>query len=522
MTSYRISTDAGWSREYSLQTLEQKLQRGVLDSYALCSADGGETTRLLSQVIAEARTPAETKSGDQTQRQLPQPAKKPSPKQISFLREVQSVEEDTESDEKSILPPLPADIPTPVVVQGSQNNVRDYSVRLPSSMLPDLSQLYSQAEQSLTEEDLEDTEDPGEVYSIPAQDAGTSDQGDEYLCGPSPEVFPESAIAAAAARVLARQEESQSVEPMPAAMSSPSVAPDEIEFSPADESGDDSGFILFRRNIRAAVMIAGLAASVFLIVWMAGAAAEEIVFRRFEGREASLLVLQNQSKLMKRQLSVMTQKLAAIDVSPDTEELKIRLDPVRPLLPPPAFASRSLTPEQKEAEDSLTERLGPYLRDQILSGETPGAETARAYAVHIHQLIGFADGYGPDRVDALHRVSELVKLSYLNHRGLIESANAERRVEGAAAVLAASQKGLHLVYPELATGDSSLQQVMESASSPERVQLLLIRYWYYRAARSATADRWLDTVRVLVDDADQAAINASLSEVNRLTFEQGD
>lgn len=525
MTSYRISTDQGWSREYSLEKLEQKLERGVIDSDALCSADGGETTRLLSQVIAETRVSSDTKSGDQTPRLLNRLAGKSGLKQISSRRDVQSV--DSESGEESILPPLPTDIPMPATPQSSQIDVRDLPIRLASTVLPDLSQLYAQAEQALTEEDLEPTEEQGEIYSIPSPDTHSSDGvensgGNEYSYDAPPELFPQSPIAEAAAQVLAREAEPEPVEPPPAPPKSPSVASDETEFSPDNEPEDGYGFILSRRNISAVVIIAGLAASVFLVVWVAGGVAEEIVFRRFEGREASLMVLQNQSKLMKRQLSVMTRKLAAIDVSTDTDRLITEPGPGRPLLPPLAFEPRNLTREQKESEESLTERLGPYLRDRILTGEKPDADTARAYAVHIHQLIGFADGYGPDRVDALHRVSELVKLSYLNHRGLIESANPESRAEGSAAVLAASQKGLHLIYPELAAGDSSLQQIMESASSPERAQLLLIRYWYYRAARSATAARWLDTVRALVDDADQATIDGSLSEVNRLTDELDD
>lgn len=142
--------------------------------------------------------------------------------------------------------------------------------------------------------------------------------------------------------------------------------------------------------------------------------------------------------------------------------------------------------------------------------------TVETFTARLRDLMMMPGRMDSTRPEAARDLAEKTKLLYLLQLGNLRSAEAAKRVQSVATIADATESGLRALFAEFVTNDMSFDLILLSASAAERTELILIRYWCYRAANPVGATQWLKRVTANFDDLNLAYISQAIAEVDEM------
>lgn len=208
---------------------------------------------------------------------------------------------------------------------------------------------------------------------------------------------------------------------------------------------------------------------------------------------------------------VAEQSTADLSHIPVPESFELLTRPPVPLQTwkPPQRSPRSIA----AAEESFRQYVD-LVRKKGPDGRQLNTTTVENFSDRMAELMIMPGETGSSRADAARDLAEKTKLLYLLQLGNLRSDDPRIRASGITTLVNAADAGLRTLFTEFLTHDMSLQMILESATPVERNELLLIRYWCYRAANPAGAKQWLDRMRSLYNGIDVRYITAAINEVD--------
>lgn len=547
MATWRVRTDKGLSRRYTVDSLREKLDDGQIDVSAECTQDNGETFVELDKLLGES--PFQEATPERSHRRL---KKLSTPKSSAGNRLAvpQPSNELTDDDDLFLgsdrLPELP-----------SKGDGR-VSGLTPSAVteMPPLSEAVTQGKDRTNPNQLKSDETetyevpvpppkrrPAPDYSslsLPEDPSADSPQSKTYTLpvpapSPSPQEFdapPPSPVAAAAAAALAAEERARK---QSNTSTDENDSPEQSELQNDSVEGNDESAVLpghklrlsllWHRPVSYTIILFGTV-SVGVILWWVFGRGQTPSLADFRTRSLessygddlsepmTLPELSSRSRILAIQVNRINRALFREDEpDPEVDISEIQIPPRIPLV---QYDPRTIPDAEQTQIDDLLDRYGRMVQEKGPDGRKLDAESVAMYSGYLERIVAAVDGKGPSRTDAVQHLSELCKLIYLTQLPNIRSSDAAARQTGLQALQNATNAGLSKLYVEYSIGDLKFEEIFFRVEPAEQARLITLRYWYHRAVNRATAQVWVDKMISLIDPAHHATVRASIAEVDEI------
>lgn len=537
--SWQVKVGQNLSRPYTLEQLRTKRRSGTLDDAAQCTDDRGESFVLVDEVLQnfDELQPAGEPSAAATAgpaRRLSRPQKKSSrlQKAVKMVQSDDALAEapPTESPaDDELLPELPDEATTTTPPLFSEPEPVP-AAAADQKLFSGLSDVYKSAlnnAHSMTAEEAGAPEEDA-FYSGPAVDLSPATATPAVRTPRTPPARPRPATSVrdAAAQALAA-ESAAKAEPSPDAADLSRVVPGQRPGQSAAVPATGGGS---RRRITSLlVVLAGLPA-LGLVIWWFGfggpPSVEDLTGGSFniEDLTSDALTVEElnaRTQILSLQLARVTKALASRsqDAEPlDLSAMDLQTAPALPLMP---FRPLQLTSAQAQRSIECKDSYTTLVQQQGPNGARLKAAVVSRHCDHLLHLATYAGSEGQTRAEALFQLSEWTKLLYLMQYGHLQSGGADAD-RARSELLAAANAGLNGIFAELKSGDMRFVDVFERCSAEEQAQLLLVRYWYYRAVDVTAADAWLKQNLAEIDEQYHAGVTKSITEVTEIVGLQAD
>jgi hypothetical protein len=475
--TWQIQVGQKLSKQYSIESLMAKFEKGAITDQTLCTEDNGASFVAVSTILKQPRF----------QKVRGQKRLQPSPSQ-------------PEVSDALVQMPAPER-----AVGGDARHV--------------LAGLYASAAAA---EQADDDHAALDAFTLPAASVNT-----KFTRPDDPRFYEPSSVAQAAANALAETQKRDEIkrhdrQDRATAQPEPASRP----FAATDLAGqvDEPPPRNWKSVAMTAVVTAvGMSVIAVLIQWL-GSTQGPPTYADLTGGAVALSDFDNNEEVTLESLHARTQILGvqvgritrALLKQQDTDVEDVALPdlPSEPVLPLFPFQQRLLSTTEETQVSENRDRYSVLVKEKGPDGRKLDEATITAYVAYLQPVVNAVDSNGPTRAAALHELSEWVKLVYLLQLGRLHATVPGRHQQAVSELLALSNDGLAQLYPELRSGDMRFVDVFDRSESAEQSRLILIRYWYYRAVARKTADSWLDEVLGIVDESQHAAVRASIAEVD--------